>query len=48
MEFTFRLAQPVDAAVLAEIHQKSWMFAYGHCVPIDILKKRTDRFPMMW
>ncbi len=48
MEFAIHLANATDAAVLADIHQKSWMFAYGHCVPIEVLRKYTDRFPIIW
>ena len=48
IEFKIRLANSADAADLADIHQRSWHFAYGNCVSTDILKKHTDRFPMIW
>jgi len=48
MQFHIRLATPTDAARCAEIHEKSWYFAYNDSVPAEILKQYTARFPMLW
>lgn len=48
MQFHIRLAHPADAVKCAEIHEKSWFFAYCDSVPAEILKQYTARFPMLW
>lgn len=46
--FGVRPAVPEDAPKCADIHMRSWIFAYSHCVPMDIIEQRNARRPAMW
>ena len=48
MQFQIRAAMPSDAAKCAEIHMRSWVFAYSDCVPMDIIEKRNASRPAKW
>lgn len=48
MSLEIREAVPADAAKCADIHMKSWVFAYQDCVPMEIIKERNAKRPAMW
>ena len=48
MNFQIRAAVPEDAAKCADIHMRSWVFAYSDCVPMDVIEKSNARRPAMW
>lgn len=43
-----RIATPNDAERFAEIHARSWIFAYGGCVPESVLAEHNARWPLIW
>ena len=48
MKFNIRLATPDDAKYCADIHAKSWLFAYSNIVPKAIIKEHNARWLMIW
>ena len=48
MKFDIRLATLYDAKCCADIHAKSWEFAYRDIVSKDIIDKHNIRWPMIW
>ena len=48
MSFNIRAAAPADAAKCADIHMRSWVFAYKDIVPMDIIESHNVRRPAMW
>ena len=48
MKFDIRLATLDDAKYCADIHAKSWLFAYSHIVPNEIIIEHNARWPMIW
>ena len=48
MRFQIRAAVPEDAAKCADIHMRSWEFAYRDCVPMDIIESRNAGRPAKW
>ena len=46
--FGVRPAGLDDASKCANIHMKSWTFAYSHCVPMEIIEQQNARRPAMW
>ena len=48
MSFQIRAAVPEDAAKCADIHMRSWVFAYSDCVPMDVIENRNVHRPAMW
>lgn len=39
--FSIRPANTNDAAVIADIHERGWLVAYGHFLSADVLKDRS-------
>ena len=48
MKFDIRLAILDDAKYCADIHAKSWLFAYSHIVPNEIIIEHNARWLMIW
>ena len=48
MKIGIKLATPDDAGRFAEIHARSWEFAYGDCVPESVLAEHNARWPLIW
>ena len=48
MKFDIRLATLEDVKCCADIHAKSWEFAYSGIVSKDIIDKHNTRWPMIW
>lgn len=48
MSFYIRSAVPADAAKCADIHMRSWIFAYKDFIPMDIIESHNARRPVMW
>lgn len=48
MNFNIREAIPSDAEKCAGIHMRSWVFAYGNCVPMSFIEQNNARRPEMW
>ncbi len=48
MSFDIRLATLDDAKYCADIHVKSWYFAYSDIVPKEIIDEHSARCPMIW
>ncbi len=48
MKIGIKLATPNDAERFAEIHARSWSFAYGNCVPEIVLAEHNARWPVIW
>lgn len=48
MSVYIRKATLEDALRCAEIHSRSWDFAYSSCVPHEEIEKLTERSPMIW
>lgn len=46
--FQIRLARPDDAPRCAEIHGRSWLFAYGDIVGKDLIENYNTRWPFVW
>ncbi len=46
--FQIRLAAPDDAQRSADIHGRSWMFAYGDIVGKDLIESYNARWPFVW
>ncbi len=46
--FQIRLAAPDDAQRSADIHGRSWMFAYGDIVGKDLIERYNARWPFVW
>lgn len=46
--FQIRLAIPDDAPCCADIHGRSWMFAYSDVVGKDIIENYNARWPVVW
>lgn len=47
-QFNIRLAVSDDAPKCADIHMKSWIFAYSHCVPMEIIERKNACRPAVW
>lgn len=43
-----RLATMEDAGACADIHMRSWIFAYSHCVPMELIEKKNAERPALW
>ncbi len=48
MNLNIRLATLEDAKYCADIHAKSWSFAYSDIVPKEIIDEHNARWPMIW
>ena len=48
MGIIIRLAAFDDAKYCADIHAKSWSFAYNGIVPKSIIDTQNARWPMIW
>ena len=48
MKFEIRLATLDDANCCADIHAKSWNFAYSDIVPKEIIDEHNARWLMIW
>lgn len=48
MKFDIRLATIDDAKNCADIHAKSWLFAYSDIVPKEIINEHNTRWLMIW
>ena len=48
MKFDIRFATIDDAKNCADIHAKSWLFAYSHIVPNEIIIEHNARWLMIW
>ena len=48
MKINIRLAKLDDANFCADIHSKSWSFAYNNLVPKGIIDQHNERWPMVW
>ena len=48
MRFDIRLAELDDAKCCADIHAKSWNFAYSDIVPKEIIDEYDARWLMIW
>lgn len=48
MRFDIRLATLDDAKYCADIHAKSWNFAYCDIIPKEIINEHNARWPMIW
>lgn len=48
MNFYIRPAVPGDAEKCADIHIRSWEFAYGDFIPKHVLAERAARRPSQW
>ena len=48
MRFDIKLATPDDAKYCADIHAKSWLFAYSDIVPNEIIIEHNARWLMIW
>lgn len=48
MKISIRLAMPEDAEYCADIHAKSWSFAYNGILSTEIINVQNFRRPMMW
>ena len=48
MKFDIRFATIDDAKNCADIHAKSWLFAYSDIVSKEIIDKYNVRWPMIW
>ena len=48
MKIDIRLATLDDAKYCADIHAKSWLFAYSHIVPNEIIIEHNARWLMIW
>ncbi len=48
MRFDIRLATLDDAKCCADIHAKSWNFAYSDIVPKEIIDEHNARWLMIW
>ena len=46
--FQIRLATHHDAPRCADIHGRSWMFAYGDIVGKDLIESYNTRWPIVW
>lgn len=46
--FTIRLATTEDIPVIMDIHQRSWLFAYKHCLPLQLIQNHTANRYNMW
>ena len=48
MEMMIRPGRPDDAAFCADIHKRSWIYAYSHCIDRDIIEQRHRNRETMW
>lgn len=48
ISFSIRAALPADAAICADIHMRSWIFAYSECLPMEVIAQHNARRPVMW
>lgn len=48
MEINIRLATLDDSEFCADIHGRSWLFAYSECVDRTIIEERNKRWPVIW
>ncbi len=48
MKFNIREAMPSDAEKCADIHMRSWMFAYENCLPMSIIEQHNARRRELW
>lgn len=48
IKMEIRPAVPADAAVCAYIHKRSWVFAYGHCLSMELINKIHTNREVMW
>ena len=39
---------PKDAAACADIHKRSWIYAYSHCVPMETIERIHTGRETMW
>lgn len=48
MKIDVRLANTEDASIIADVHAKSWSFAYNGIVPEEIIDRFNARWQMIW
>ena len=48
MEMKIRPGRPEDAAFCADIHKRSWIYAYSHCLGRDFIEDRLKNREPMW
>ena len=46
--FYIRPGRPEDAAACADIHKRSWIYAYSRCVPMDRIEQIHTGREAMW
>lgn len=48
MKMTVRPGNPADAAACADIHFRSWIYAYSHCIDRAVIEQRIKGREAMW
>ena len=48
MEMIIRPGKPEDAAACADIHKRSWIYAYSHCISRELIEQRHKGRVAMW
>ena len=48
MDMIIRPGHPDDAAACADIHKRSWIYAYSHCIDRAIIEQRHQGREAMW
>ena len=48
MEMIIRPGKPEDAAACADIHKRSWIYAYSHCISMELIEKIHTGREAMW
>ena len=48
MEMIIRPGKPEDAAACADIHKRSWIYAYSHCISRELIEQRHKSRVAMW
>ena len=48
MEMIIRSGKPEDAAACADIHKRSWIYAYSHCISMELIEKIHTGREAMW
>jgi len=47
-DLVIRLATPVDAVDMAEVHMRSWEVAYKDIIPEEYIREKNSTRPAMW
>ena len=48
MEMIIRSGKPEDAAACADIHKRLWIYAYSHCISMELIEKIHIGREVMW